>query len=185
VRRARRPYLLMIGTIEPRKNHALALSALEILWEQGVDLSLVIVGRAGWMVEDLIQRAGQHRFLGTKLFLFPGCDDIEIAHLYRNAAGLLLVSKGEGFGLPLVEAAQFGTPLICSRLPVFEEVAGRFATYVDTSSESRLAADLADWLARLNAGQDLASTDMPRLNWEESANQLLRVLLDEQWYVSL
>ncbi|TWA50698.1 glycosyltransferase involved in cell wall biosynthesis, partial [Azospirillum brasilense] len=176
------PYALMVGTIEPRKSHALALDAFERLWAQGADLSLVIAGRAGWMVDDLMDRMRRHKMLNRKLFLFEGADDTEIAHLYRNAAALLFLSKGEGFGLPLVEAAHYGTPIICSDLPVFHEIAGDHATYVEIADPDRLAREIAVWRDRFAAGTVPGSAGMTRLTWKESADSLIDILVKNTWY---
>ena len=176
------PYALMVGTIEPRKSHALALDAFERLWEQGSDLSLVIAGRPGWMVDDLMDRLRGHRMLNRKLFLFEGISDTEIAHLYRNAATLLFLSKGEGFGLPLVEAAHYGTPIVCSDLPVFREIAGGHATYVRNADPDRLAGEIAAWRDRLAAGEVPGTGDLKRLTWKESADFLVDILIKNGWY---
>ncbi|QCO19936.1 glycosyltransferase (plasmid) [Azospirillum brasilense] len=176
------PYALMVGTIEPRKSHALALDAFERLWAQGSDLSLVIAGRAGWMVDDLMSRMRRHKMLNRKLFLFEGADDTEIAHLYRNAAALLFLSKGEGFGLPLVEAAHYGTPIVCSDLPVFHEIAGDHATYVEITDPDRLAQEIAAWRDRFAAGTVPGSAGMTRLTWKESADSLIDILVKNAWY---
>jgi glycosyltransferase involved in cell wall biosynthesis len=182
VRRVPKPYALMVGTIEPRKNHALALDAFERLWQQGSDLSLVIAGRPGWMVEALLDRLRHHELRNKKFFFFEGVADKEMAYLYSNAAALLFVSKGEGFGLPLVEASQYGTPIVCSDIPTFREIAGQHATYVQIKDAAQLAAEIADWWRRMAAGEVLSSGDMPRLSWEQSAEALMDVVLEHQWY---
>jgi glycosyltransferase involved in cell wall biosynthesis len=175
-------YVLMVGTIEPRKSHAAALDALETLWRQGDDLALVIAGAEGWMVSGLMTRLRQHPERGKRLFLLEHPTDQEIADLYEHAYGLLFLSKGEGFGLPLVEAASHGVPIVCSDLPVFREVAGDFATYVDADDAGILASQLTAWLRRRRANDVPDSRAMPRLTWEQSADALLRVVVDGEWY---
>ena len=179
---ALKPYCLMVGTIEPRKNHALALDAIERLWDEGWPLNLVIAGKPGWLVDDLLKRLRGHKLLNKRLFFFEGCSDDEIAHLYRNATALLLISKGEGFGLPLVEAAHYGTPIICSDIPVFREVAGKHATYVGFDDAGRLVREISDWWARCQAGDVPQSTGMPRLSWEESTEALIDVVVGQNRY---
>lgn len=176
------PYCLMVGTIEPRKSHALVLDAFEQLWEQGVELSLVIAGKPGWMVDALLERIRAHELLNEKLYLFERTSDAEIGYLYQNAAALLFLSKGEGFGLPLVEAAHYGTPIICSDLPVFHEIAGDHATYVKIEDAAFLARDIGGWWDRFKAGAKLSSADMPRLSWEQSAEALIDVVIGQNWY---
>jgi glycosyltransferase involved in cell wall biosynthesis len=175
------PYLVMIGTIEPRKNHALALSAMEKLWEAGHELSLCIAGKEGWMVGELMERLRNHPLLGRRLFLIEGPSDSDIDFLYKNAAGLLFLSKGEGFGLPLVEAANHGIPIVCSDIPVLHEIAGQFATYVTLTDVASIATDLSTWWKNHNGGDLPNTSKMPRLSWEESAEALMDVVLDNNW----
>ena len=176
-----KPYLLMVGTIEPRKSHSLALEAMEHLWDEGSELNLCIVGKEGWLVEELMARLRMHPLSGKKLFLLEKTADGDIASLYASAKGLFLLSKGEGFGLPLVEAAHYGVPIVCSNIPVFKELAGEFATYVEIGEAKLLARELASWWEKCQAGHLPDTKQMPRLTWEESASSLLRVVLDEEW----
>ncbi len=177
-----KPYLLMVGTIEPRKSHLVALEAMELLWDEGHSLKLCIAGKEGWMVSDLMERLRNHPMLGTKLFLFEKPTDTEISCLYTNAAALLFLSKGEGFGLPLVEAANYGTPIVCSDIPVFHEIAADFATYVEHTDSCRLATDLRDWFLKYKSGNLPDTRSMPRLTWEQSAEELLDVAVNNRWY---
>jgi glycosyltransferase involved in cell wall biosynthesis len=177
-----KPYALMVGTIEPRKNHVLALDAFEQLWKEGSDLSLVIAGKPGWMVDKIIERLRQHELGNKRLFFFKRVSDAEVAHLYRNAAALLFPSKGEGFGLPLVEAAHYGTPIICSDIPVFREIAGDHATFVQISDARQLATNITDWQRRMSAGETLGSDNMPRQNWRQSAEALIDIVMGQKWY---
>jgi glycosyltransferase involved in cell wall biosynthesis len=101
--------------------------------------------------------------------------------LYQGAAGLLFLSKGEGFGLPLVEAASYGVPIVCSDIPAFREVAGPFATYVRLEDPASLALEIENWLRRRAAGQLPDTKAMPRLTWRESAEKLLEVVVDGRW----
>jgi glycosyltransferase involved in cell wall biosynthesis len=171
---SKQSYLLMVGTIEPRKSHAAALDAFERLWQRGERLALCIVGKEGWMVSELMRRLRGHVELGKRLFLFEDSTDSDMAELYRSASGLLFLSKGEGFGLPLIEAAQFGTPIVCSDLPVFREIAGDFAHYVSLGEPDRLVAELEAWARMLRSGQVRRTEAMPRLSWRDSAHALLR-----------
>ena len=178
------PYCLMVGTIEPRKNHAMAIDAFELLWAAGSELKLVIAGKPGWMVDSLMARMRSHRELNNRLFLFEKIADGELSHLYGSAAMLLFISKGEGFGLPLVEAAHHGTPIVCSRIPSFLEIAGEQAIYVTTASAFKLADELALAWKLCKSGKAPDSRTIPRLTWEESTDALLSVVLDEHWYWS-
>lgn len=181
---SRSSYALMVGTIEPRKNHALALDAFEELWAAGSELSLVVAGKPGWLCDDLLARLRTHPQRNSRLYLFEQVSDVEVRHLYRHASALLMISKGEGFGLPLVEAAEYGVPIVCSDIPSFREIAGENATFVRIANPTELAADLTVAWHGIKAGTAPRSAEMPRLSWEESAANLLEVILDERWYWS-
>jgi FkbM family methyltransferase len=172
---SRRPArtVLMVGSIEPRKGYAETLDAAETLWAAGTDFTLAIVGKTGWMVEALAARLRKHGELNKRLFWFEGCDDSTLAALYREADGLLLASEGEGFGLPLIEAAHYGKPILARDLPVFREVAGEHARYF----AGDLAPALSAWLDALAAGTAPDSAGIEHLSWQASARQLAARLL--------
>jgi glycosyltransferase involved in cell wall biosynthesis len=176
------PYALMVGTIEPRKNHELALDAFEKLWADGSNLNLVIAGKPGWLVDHLMERLRTHPLRNTRLFLLEKTSDLEIQHIYRHAAVLLMISKGEGFGLPLVEAAQYDVPIICSNIAAFREIAGEHATYVNTKSPDALFHDLGAAWRSVQAGTAPRSSAISFLSWEDSTDALLKVVLDQDWY---
>ncbi len=121
-------YVLMVGTIEPRKNHRLILDAFDSrLFGEGY--ALVIAGRIGWDSEETEQRIKEHPLYKKQLYLLEGLDDANIAALYRNAVCVAVPSFEEGFGLPIIEAFQHKTPVLASDIPVFNEVGGRGALY--------------------------------------------------------
>jgi glycosyltransferase involved in cell wall biosynthesis len=173
-----REVLLMVGTVEPRKGHSQALSAMERLWAAGEQLSLVICGREGWVVDSIAQDLRSHHELGHRLFWIEQATDEALLRLYSVASGLLMASEGEGFGLPLVEAAQHGLPIITRDLPVFREVAGEHAFYFSGPSATDLADALRSWLTLYRRGEHPRSNMLPRLSWQQSAQQLLRVVFD-------
>ncbi|MGI0013055.1 MAG: glycosyltransferase, partial [Nitrososphaera sp.] len=85
-------------------------------------------------------------------------------------------SEGEGFGLPLIEAAQHKLPIVARDIPVFREVAGAFAHYFSGNSPDALATTLEHWLKLQQAGTAPKSDGMPWLTWQQSTQQLLRCL---------
>jgi glycosyltransferase involved in cell wall biosynthesis len=175
-------YCLMVGTIEPRKNHALTLDAFEMLWAEGLELSLVIAGKPGWMMDEFIKRVRNHPQLNKRLFIFNDASDSEIVRLYEQCFMLLFLSKGEGFGLPIVEASHYGKPVVCSRISSFLEIAHDHAIFVSIEAPDRLANDLGLAHSRIQTGEAPNSALMPRLTWDESGVQLLKVILDDNWY---
>lgn len=165
---ARRPSILMVGTIEPRKGHEQALDAFELLWARGVDVNLVIVGRQGWLVQQLAERLAGHHERNCRLFWMEDADDAALEAAYASSTALLAASYGEGFGLPLIEAAHRQLPVIARGLPVFRETVGAYPSYFDCDDAEGLARHLSQWL-----GERPQSGDLPHLpSWEESARSL-------------
>jgi glycosyltransferase involved in cell wall biosynthesis len=171
-----RKSFLMVSTIEPRKGYAQALAAFELLWQKGSDINLVIVGKRGWLVDDLARRISEHSENGRRLFWLEGISDEYLTLVYQKSACLIAASEGEGFGLPLIEAAQHSLPLIVRDLPVFREVAGSHAHYFSGKESSDLSAAIEEWLSMHADSQHPRSDDMPWLNWTQSAQQLMRAL---------
>lgn len=171
------PSFLMVGTLEPRKRHAQALSAFEMLWKVGREVNLLIVGKRGWMVEDLVRRLGNHPMLGKRLFWLEGISDEYLEKIYAASTCLIAASEAEGFGLPLVEAARKGLPIIARDIPVFREVAGEHACYFSGLSPEDLARAVRAWLDLSSRGEAPSSQDMPWLTWKESTAQLVKLVL--------
>ncbi|MFA5216695.1 glycosyltransferase [Sulfuricurvum sp.] len=167
------PIILMVGTIEPRKAHAQALAAMEILWEAGEEIQLVIVGKKGWQVEELIQKLETHPRRNRSLFWFSGASDELLDHLYAASTLLLAASYGEGFGLPLIEAAQHAIPLLVRDIPVFREVAADHAAYFHADTPDQLADAIRAWLVDPSTP---SSASLPYESWETSARKLLALL---------
>ncbi|CDQ11594.1 Glycosyl transferase group 1 [Acidithiobacillus ferrivorans] len=178
------PTLLMVGTVEPRKGHAPALDALEMLWKAGTDINLVIVGKEGWRSHDLVRRLRRHPQRNKQLFWLEKASDALLMQLYAQSTALLAASFAEGFGLPLIEAAHYGLPVIARDIPVFHEVAGDFAFYFPNSDSAALADSLRHWLQLHASGQAPRSADMPYLTWAQSTQQLLKVILEDHWYTT-
>jgi glycosyltransferase involved in cell wall biosynthesis len=166
------PTFLMVGTLEPRKAHTQALEAFEELWDQGERINLVFIGKQGWMVENLVERLRSHPRLNDHLFWMEGVSDEALEAVYGVSTCLLAASKGEGFGLPLIEAAQHSLPIIARDLPVFREVAGENAYYFGSDTPSALAQVIAHWLDLYRRGEHRGSDSMTWMTWSESAQAL-------------
>lgn len=171
------PTFLMVGTLEPRKGHSQVLAAFEVLWQQGVDVNLVLVGKQGWQVDALIAHLKQHPQAGKKLHWLEGISDEFLDKVYANSTCLILASYGEGFGLPLIEAAQHNLPIFARDIPVFREVAGEHAEYFTSQSPEQLANAIGEWLVKYKNGTVALSENMPWLTWQQSAQQLVSKIL--------
>ena len=169
--RAHRPFL-MVGTIEPRKNHALVLDAFERSWAAGGTAPLVVIGRRGWQCESTLRRFAALAAAGRPFTHIGDATDADLQHAYRHARCLIFPSIAEGFGLPIVEALAQGLPAIASDIPVHREVGGDLATYIPLGDPDHLAAllrSIEDGSTVLTAPAP-GSVHLP--TWAESAAAL-------------
>jgi glycosyltransferase involved in cell wall biosynthesis len=167
------PSLLMVGTIEPRKGVSQVLSAFEQLWSNGTDANLVLVGKEGWHMEELAQVIREHTEFNKRLVWLEGISDEYLEKVYHSSAALIAASEAEGFGLPLIEAAKFGTPIIARDIAVFKEVAGQHAFYFDGTGAGVLADSINEWLELYSNNIAPSSEGVKWLTWKESTQDLL------------
>lgn len=132
------PYMT-VGTLQPRKNHEVLLDAFERIWPHYPEARLCIVGKVGWMCQELVTRIRHHPQLGRGLYHFEDLSDTELAYVYQRAKALLFPSLAEGFGLPIVEALQYGLPVLASNIPIHREVGRDFCTYFQPRDSQGLA----------------------------------------------
>ena len=121
--REARPYFVCLGTIEPRKNHALLLD----LWEEMGDdapAELHLIGRRGWENADVFDRLDTAPFMDRTVFELGAIPEDATRARIAGASALLFPSHAEGYGLPLAEALALGCPVIASDLPALREVGG-------------------------------------------------------------
>ncbi len=174
------PAVLMVGTLEPRKGYDQALAAFEQLWQQqGTTPLLVIVGRPGWKTEALQEKLRRHPQAGKCLFWLEDVSDEYLAHLYAACGGVLVASRAEGFGLPLIEAALHNKPVLARDLPVFREIGLPGVTFFSGESAASLATAIPAWLkkARPEGGASQSRSRSPNVaTWQTAAVQLLDTL---------
>lgn len=163
-------YFLIVGSIEPRKNHRLAFEAFEAYRQAGGDWGLVVVGRAGWSCDEIISAMTDSPCYGQALHWFGNADDALLARIYREAGALVIPSHIEGFGLPLVEGAHWGRPVIASDIPVFREIGEDFANFFAPTDAAQLEARM--WEAERGVlPKRLAPGQAVGLSWQQSAMQ--------------
>jgi glycosyltransferase involved in cell wall biosynthesis len=168
----RAPYLLAVGTFEPRKNLPVLVEAFRLLRREGRDLDLVVVGRRGWSQGLPLGDLAPHvRLTGV-------VPDAELHGLYAGAACFVMPSLHEGFGLPLAEAMAAGVPAVASDIPALREVGGETVRYADPRDPEGLAAavraaldDREGSALRAAAARGRAR----RFRWEETARATLLV----------
>ena len=149
-----RPFFVTVGTIEPRKNHALLLDVWQALAARlpaDAMPQLVITGSRGWLNRDVFARLDARP---AHVIEAPGLPDPALAGLLQASQGLLFPTLAEGFGLPPLEAAALGVPLIVSDLPVLRETLGDLAVYLNPT-------DVYSWMETIEqvAGSGLGRGD--------------------------
>ncbi len=132
-------YLIVVGTIEPRKNQELVLDVFDGLKDRYPDLGLVLVGKEGWMVDDLVARIRGHQEFGRRLMWLGGIDDSELTWLYRNAFLSIAPSLYEGLGVPVIEALHHGCPTLSSTGGAQPEAGAGRSELFDPTDASSLA----------------------------------------------
>jgi glycosyltransferase involved in cell wall biosynthesis len=177
------PYFVVLGTIEPRKNHLLLLH----LWRDmaarlgGRTPHLLVIGRRGWENEnvvDILERCDALRGTVREVGQVP---DREVWEILRGARALLFPSFAEGYGLPLAEALALGVPAICSDLPALREVGGAVPDYLDPLDGAGWRAAILDYAAPDSAAraaqlERLVGWRAPR--WEDHFAQVDHLLAE-------
>ncbi len=135
---------LMVGTVEERKAQVFACSAIRPLLAAGA--RLLLLGHAGKGAEALRQLLQTDAVLQKNVLWLEDATDEELAWAYGHAEALLMASRAEGFGLPLIEAAKYGCPIICTDLPIFREVTAGAATYFPVGDGAALLVVLRAWM---------------------------------------
>ncbi|MEX3640006.1 glycosyltransferase [Paraburkholderia sp. BR14320] len=179
-----RPTFLMVGTIEPRKGHLQAVQAFEQLWKAGVDVNLVIVGYEGWKslpasdrrtIPATVEAIRNAPELGKRLFWLEGISDEYLERVYAVSSCLLSPSEGEGYGLPLIEAAKHGLPMIARDIEVFREVAGDAAFYFTGTQAADLEQAIHRWLELHAQGKVPDPRRLTFDTWALSAQRFARL----------
>jgi glycosyltransferase involved in cell wall biosynthesis len=172
-----RPYILSVGTVQPRKNYGRLIEALAALRRAGHDVDLVIVGGKGWL-EDPIYAMIRDQNVADHVHFTGFADEADLPALYTHAAVFAFPSLYEGFGLPVLESMGCGTPVVTSTVSSLPEVAGDAALMVDPLDVT----GLTDALQRLLTDHDLRAELVRRghervqsFTWTRAARQLLAI----------
>jgi len=173
----RRPFVLTVGTLQPRKNLEAALSAFELLVARGADLTLVVAGGAGWAAAATAERI-ERSPARERVVLTGHVSDDALLALYRAAQCFVFPSRYEGFGLPVLEAMAAGTPVVCSDRTSLPEVAGGAALLVSPDEVE----DIAGAIARVTESPQLRERlvdeglqQAARFSWERCADETVAV----------
>lgn len=173
-------YFLAVCLSDPRKNTKLCIQGFLEYCRQGLnsdDAKLILFGdKAAW--DNIKQEFGENIFFKCSVFFLGRVSDAELAFLYENARCFLFPSSYEGFGLPVLEAMSFGTPVITSKTTSLPEVAGDAGIYINDFTASDIASSLhlLDDQATLFLYQSLARTNVLRFSWHDAVKKILDTL---------
>ena len=168
------PYILCVGTLEPRKGLDVLIEGFTEVATEVDDVELWIVGQLGWGVEEFRQRLSSHPF-ASRIKTLGYVDDAELPELFRGAQVVAYPSRGEGFGLPVLEAMASGVPVVTTSGTVMADIAGGHAHLVPIGDASALAAScrsvLVEDLATRRAWTAAARTHAETYTWSACVDQ--------------
>jgi glycosyltransferase involved in cell wall biosynthesis len=168
-------YYLMVGSIEPKKGHRPVIECFEDMWHAGLGSDLVIIGRRGWLEQDAIQAIEESPFYQSNLFWFSDLDDSELGSVYLGARALVFASAGEGFGIPMIEAAEYGTPVVAYDTPIVREILGGAArTFADAPGFVERIVEMEQDEPHAAAAADVRAVAWP--SWEDYTPRVLDAL---------
>jgi glycosyltransferase involved in cell wall biosynthesis len=174
---ASRPYLLMVGTLEPRKNHAAAMHALVRLKAAGFPHRLLVVGGNGWLFAP-VYRLMHDLGLSADVVFAGYVPFADLPALYAGAACVLVPSLYEGFGFPVLEAMACGAPVVCSNASSLPEVAGEVALTVPPKDPTALAAAVSRVLTEPGLATAMREQGLrwaKNFQWERCAEETVGV----------
>jgi len=170
-------YILFVGTIQPRKNIARLIEAFSKIKNE---IQLVIVGKKGWLYEEILETPKKLEIADRVKFLdFVTDEDLPI--FYKNAMCFVLPSLYEGFGLPVLEAMQYGCPVITSNVSSLPEAGGDAALYVDPLNVDDIKKNLDLIINNSELRKKLIKKgyeQAARFSWEKTAKETLKVLTE-------
>ena len=172
------PYILSVGTLQPRKNYAMLIRAFKRLCERRREpIELLIAGQHGWMWEGIETETRKQPF-ADRIKLLGYVEDPQLPALYHGAALVAMPSLYEGFGLPLLEAMACGAPLVASNASCFPEVVGDAAVTLDPLDEDAWMNTMNELLDDSAKREALGRKGLERarlFTWEQTAQQTLYV----------
>lgn len=171
------PYFLCVGTLEPRKNMLNSIAAFQKYRAAGGDRHLVVVGGKGWKLKDIATEAVNTDFQDV-IHIVGRVSDEDLMAYYRFAEVFVFPSLYEGFGLPPLEAMQYGVPVISSNRSSLPEVVGEGGLFVDPSSIDDIANAMVELSNNLVLHDDLSKKALlqsRKFSWEKAAKETLEI----------
>lgn len=175
-----RRYLLVVGTVEPRKNHRLLIEVMERLWVEHPEVWLVVVGRPGWRNDEVLRRLEGLEADGRPVRWLRACGDAQLATLYRHAHVVVVPSLTEGYGLPVIEALTRGVPVVASDGGALPEAGSGVVDHVPADDVEQWVAVLSAHLhdEELHRRRRAAAEAFRPPTWQATADQVAATLLE-------
>lgn len=178
VRCPEEPFILGVGTLEPRKNFVRLIEAIARLRREGLPLKLVIAGKRGWLYDKILR--APREFGVQDAVTFAGyCTDAQLKWLYQRAGLLAYVSLYEGFGFPPLEAMAFGLPVVATHVSSIPEVCADAAQYASPDSVVEIAAAIRNVWSDESLRMRLITAGRSRVNafsWSRAAAEVSAVI---------
>lgn len=174
------PYLLYVGTIQPRKNIKTLITAFKSFYADNPKFKLVIVGKMGWLFGDVFEYVLEQD-LEDQVVFTGYVSNSQLAALYAKAECFMFPSLYEGFGIPLLEAMQHRCPVIASNAASLPEVGGDAALYFDPHDPKDIESKMRQVIDKPNIRQTLVKKGLKRVqlfSWEKSAKETLQTIID-------
>lgn len=168
-------YILFVGTLQPRKNIEKLIEAFSKLDK---DILLLIVGKKGWLYEDILKAPQKYGVLERVKFL-DFVEDSELPLLYKNAICFVMPSLYEGFGLPVLEAMKNGCPVVASNVSSLPEAGGDAAMYFNPENSDDIAKAIKKVVEDKNLRDEMVKkgfVQVKKFSWEKTARKTLEVL---------
>lgn len=176
------PFILSVGTVEIRKNYMALYNAWALAADTGLTLpKLVIVGRPGWLVSDLIYQLFVDPRVGKNIEILDDVDDSTLAWLYQNCMFSVYPSWYEGWGLPIAESVRYGKLCITSKTSSMPEIAGNLLEYCEPANPEDFLNKIVFYSThpqKLKSKEQAIIKKYQPVTWEESFKQLFPKLLD-------
>lgn len=170
-----RPYVITVGTIEPRKNHLLLVDAFEQIAAQGIDL--VVVGGIGWKSDKIMERLTTSKF-ASQIHVLNHLGDGELPALYSGASVFALPSYYEGFGFPPLEAMGCGTPVVSAPGGSLKEVIEDAGIVVEDYNADAWATELMRAITDTELRKSLINKGLlhiKKFTWDKTVADTLKV----------
>ncbi len=184
----KKPFLLYVGTLQPRKNLTRLIKAFEGLADEfsekqngEFEIDLVIAGKIGWLADDIVRKAKNSRY-ASNIHLLGYVNDEEKAVLYQKTLATVLVGLYEGFGMPPLEALAYGKRSVVSNNSSLPEVVGKTGILVDPHSVPSITEGLKKAIKMYQKDSTnwnkLAKEQLKKFSWEKSAGKILTALMN-------